>query len=103
MDLSDLAHLWAADAPGELAHAADAVDETPNVGGCGQALVTVALALVRGTEAAVPHLEGCDACRTALMDIGTLASGVDAVLYFDRLNAQDTETPHAAEFGDAAA
>ena len=71
----------------------DAVDETPNVGGCGQALVIAAMALVRGNNAATPHLEACSPCREALINLGTLAGGLDALAYFESLN---TETPHAA-------
>ena len=88
--------------PGEWqdAHAFDAVDETPNVGGCGQALVMAAMALVRGNDAATPHLKACSPCREALIALGTLAGGLDALTYFEAL---DTETPHAAQLAGVAA
>ena len=88
--------------PGEWqdAHTLDAVDETPNVGGCGQALVMAALALVRGNDVATPHLEACPPCREALIALGTLAGGLDALAYFEGLN---TEVPHAAKLAGVAA
>ncbi len=78
----------------------DAVDETPNVGGCGQALVMAAMALVRGNDAATPHLEACPPCREALIALGALAGGLDALAYLDTLNV---ETPHAAQLAGTAA
>ena len=85
-----------ADLLGELAPVLDDVDLTPDVGGCGRALPLAAAMLVRGTEAAVPHLEACRDCREAIIGIGRVASGVDALLFFEQV--ADTETPQAADF-----
>ena len=87
-----------ADLPGELAPVLDDVDLTPDVGGCGRALPLVAMMLVRGTEATVPHLEACRECREALIGIGRVASGVDALLFFE-----GKATPHAAQLAGTAA
>ena len=87
--------------PGEWQDELDAVDLTPTIGGCGQALVMAAMALVRGNAAATPHLEACPPCREALITLGTLAGGLDALLYFER--PADTETPHAAQLAGTAA
>ncbi len=84
------------------ADATDDVDLVPNLGGCGQALVMAAMALVRGNAAATPHLEACPPCREALIALGSLAGGIDALLYFER-HTEDTETPHAAELAGTAA
>ena len=90
-----------ADLPGELAAPVDeAVDLTPTVGGCGQALVVAALVLTGGEGQAVTHLEGCPACREALIGVGRIAAGVDALAFFEGL---DMETPHAAELAGHAA
>ncbi len=89
--------------PGEWQDAPpDDVDLVPAIGGCGNALVTAAKLLVRGTDAATPHLEVCPDCREALVRIGTIAGGIDALLYFERQMA-DTETSHAAELAGTAA
>ncbi len=78
----------------------DAVDETPNVGGCGQALVMATMAMLRGNDAATPHLEACPPCREALISLGALASGLDVLVYFESLNM---EAPHAAQLAGTAA
>ena len=93
--------LWKA-APGELtdlpaesfaSFTLSDVDFTPAVGGCGQALVTVAQLLTgEESDAATAHLEACQRCREALISVGNRAGGIDALLYFASL---DTETPYA--------
>ena len=90
--------LWKT-APGELSDAlvepftlSDA-DLTPAVGGCGRALVTAAQLLTgEDTEEATGHLEACQRCREALIGIGHLAGGIDALVYFERVH---NETPYA--------
>ena len=85
---------------GEWQDEHDEADLTPHIGGCGQALVIAAMALLRGNAAATPHLEACSPCREALIALGTLAGGLDALAYFEGLN---TEAPHAAELAGVAA
>ena len=94
----DLDIIGDVDLPGELAPVLDDVDLTPDVGGCGRALPLVAMLLVRGTEAAVPHLEACRDCREAIIGIGRVASGVDALLFFEGKG-----TPHAVTPASSAA
>ena len=79
----DLDIIGRADLPGELAPVLDDVDYTPDIGGCGRALPLVAVMLVRGDEAAVPHLEACRPCRDIIIGIGRVAAGVDALLFFE--------------------
>ena len=98
--------LWKA-APGELddlpaePFTLSDVDFTPRLGGCGEALYRTAQ-LLTGEDAdeATAHLEACPRCREALMNVGTRAAGIDALLYFEALN---TETPHAVTPASSAA
>ena len=73
----------------------------PNAGGCGKALLTAVTVLVKGTDAALDHLLACGPCREALLTIGHVAGGADAILYFER-QAPDVATPQSAELATAA-
>ena len=97
--------LWKA-APGELTDAPvepftlSDVDLTPQLGGCGQALYRAAQ-LFTGEDAdeATAHLEACPRCREAVIGVGRIAAGLDALAFFESLN---TETPHAEAANQAA-
>ena len=88
------------DLPGELPEAPAQpytrreVDLTPAIGGCTRALLCVA-PLLADEDADDPrgHLEACARCREAVIGVGRIAAGLDALLYFESLNM---ETPHLA-------
>lgn len=89
------------DLPGELAEPVDeGVDFTPNIGGCGQALVVAALVLTGKADRALDHLDGCPPCRVALAAVSDVERSAAALAHFE---SRDNETPHAAELATAAA
>ena len=78
------------DLPGELAEPVDeVVDFTPNIGGCGQALVVAALVLTGKADRALDHLDGCPACRVALAAVSDIERSAAALAYFGGQNEQD--------------
>lgn len=90
------------DVPGELVQPFDdEPDLTPSAGGCGKALLTAATVLVKGTDAALDHLLECSLCREALITIGHVAAGADAIVYFERQRLERA-TPQSAELVTAA-
>ena len=81
------------DMPGELNPPADDVlDFTPNIGGCGQALVVAAMVLTGKADTALDHLDGCSACREALARVSDVERSASALAFFTRA---DMEMPHA--------
>ena len=77
------------DLPGELAEPVSDLDYVPNIGGCGQALVVAALVLTGKAERALDHLDGCGACRVALVAVGDVERSASALAHFSAQNEKD--------------
>ena len=89
-----------ADLPGEWTGEPDAVDYTPSIGGCGQALVVATLVLIGKADGALDHLDSCPPCRVALAAVSDIERSAAALAFFEGRN---NETPHAAGLAIAAA